>query len=99
MGWTVTEYNMKANLFVQFFQLITYIIGKMVMMIMIMMIMIMMIMMIMIMMMILLCLKAGSLAFKPSGDEMSELVSHCLPHRQLWASNLSKVATQRSGLR
>jgi len=48
---------MKANLLVQFFQLITYI-GKMVMMMMIMMMMIMM-MMIMMMMMILLCLKAG----------------------------------------
>src|SRR6218665_53728 len=26
---------------------------------------------------------------------MSEAVSRCLPHRQLWVSNLSKVATQR----
>src|ERR1043165_7080906 len=25
---------------------------------------------------------------------MSEVVSRCLPHRQLWVSNLSKVATQ-----
>jgi len=31
-------------------------------------------------------LKAG--AFTPPGDEMSEVVSRCLPHRQLW------VATQ-----
>jgi len=28
-----------------------------------------------------------------SGDEMSEVVSRCLPHRQLWVSNLSKVTT------
>src|SRR6218665_3474669 len=45
-------------------------------------------------MMIVLCPKAGSLAFTPPGDEMSEVVSRCLPHRQLWVSNLSKVATQ-----
>src|SRR6218665_190033 len=44
--------------------------------------------------MMVLCPKAGSLAFTPPGDEMSEVVSHCLPHRQLWVSNLSKVATQ-----
>jgi len=25
---------------------------------------------------------------------VSEVVSHCLPHKQLWASNLSKVAKQ-----
>ena len=41
-----------------------------------------------------LCPKACSLAFMPPGDEMSEVVSRCLPHRQLWVSNLSKVATQ-----
>jgi len=28
-----------------------------------------------------LCPKAGSLAFTPPGDEMSEMVSRCLPHR------------------
>jgi len=26
--------------------------------------------------------KAGSLAFTPPGDEISEVVSRCLPHRQ-----------------
>ena len=41
-----------------------------------------------------LCPKAGSLAFTPSRDKMSEVVSSCLPHRQLWLINLSKVATQ-----
>jgi len=46
------------------------------------------------MMMMVLCPKAGSLASMPSGDEMSEEVSHCLPHRQSWVSNLSKVALQ-----
>src|SRR6218665_1229135 len=46
------------------------------------------------MMMMILCLKAGSLAFTPPEDEMSEVASHCPPHRQLWVSNLSKVATQ-----
>src|SRR6218665_187496 len=46
------------------------------------------------MMMMVLCPKAGSLAFTPPGDEMSEVVSRCLPHRQLWVSNLSKVAMQ-----
>src|SRR6218665_1707890 len=46
------------------------------------------------MMMMVLCPKAGSWAFTPPGDEMSEVVSRCLPHRQLWVSNLSKVATQ-----
>jgi len=46
-----------------------------------------------VMMMLVLCLKAGSLAFTPPGDEMSEVVSRCLPHRQLWVINLSKVAT------
>src|SRR6218665_3759028 len=45
-------------------------------------------------MMMVLCPKAGSLAFTPPGDEMSEAVSRCLPHRQLWVSNLSKVTTQ-----
>ena len=47
---------------------------------------------VMIMMMIL-CRKAGSLAFTPPGDEISEVVSRCLPHRQLWVSNVSKDAT------
>ena len=28
------------------------------------------------------------------GDEMSEVVSRCLPHRQWWVSNLPKVAPQ-----
>src|SRR5688572_15447317 len=28
------------------------------------------------------------------GEEMSEVVSHCLPHRQLCISNLSRVAMQ-----
>src|SRR6218665_2896882 len=51
-------------------------------------------MMMMMMMMMVLCPKAGSLAFTPPGDEMSEVVSRCLNHRQLWVSNLSKVATQ-----
>src|SRR6218665_2872548 len=46
------------------------------------------------MMMMVLCPTAGSLAFTPPGDEMSEEVSRCLPHRQLWVSNLSKVATR-----
>src|SRR6218665_2294056 len=50
--------------------------------------------MVIIMMIFVLCPKAGSLAFTPSGDEISEVVSRCLPHRQLWVSNLSKVATQ-----
>src|SRR6218665_1648416 len=46
------------------------------------------------MMMMGLCPKAGSLALTSPGDEMSEVVSHCLPHRQLWVINLSKVATR-----
>ena len=29
------------------------------------------------------------------GDEMSEVVSRCLSHRQLWVINLSKVAMHR----
>src|SRR6218665_2674925 len=42
-----------------------------------------------------LCPNAGSLGFTPAGDEMAEVVSCCLPRRQLlWMSNLSKVATQ-----
>src|SRR6218665_3882994 len=57
-------------------------------------VMMMMIMVMMMMMMMVLCLKAGSMAFMPPGDEMSEVVSCCLPHRQLWVSNLSKVATR-----
>src|SRR6218665_736090 len=51
-------------------------------------------MMIMMTMLMVLCPRAGSLAFMPPGDEMSEVVSRCLPHRQLWVNNLSKVATQ-----
>src|SRR6218665_3005558 len=47
------------------------------------------------MMMMVLCPKAGSLAFTPPpGDEMSEVVSRCLPNRQLWVSNLYKVTKQ-----
>jgi len=42
------------------------------------------------MMMMVLCPKA----FAPPGDEMSEVVFRCLPHRQLWVSNLSKVVMQ-----
>src|SRR6218665_1698004 len=34
------------------------------------------------------------ISFTSPGDETSEVVSRCLPHRQLWVSNLSKVATQ-----
>ena len=45
--------------------------------------------------MIVLCPKACSLAFTSPGDEMSEVVSCCLPHRQLWVSKLSMVATQQ----
>ena len=45
-------------------------------------------------MMMALCPKACSLAFTPPGDEMSEMVSRCLPHRQLWVSNFLKAATQ-----
>jgi len=36
----------------------------------------------------------GSFAFKPPGDMMREVVSCGLLHRQLWVSNLFKVATQ-----
>ena len=43
-------------------------------------------------------LKAGLLAFTNAGDEMSEVVSRCLPRIQLWVSNLSKVATQCRGV-
>ena len=39
-------------------------------------------------------LTTGSLTSAPPRDEMGELVSRCFPHRQLWVSNLSKVATQ-----
>ena len=49
---------------------------------------------VMMMMMMISCPKAGSLAFMPPWDEISEEVSCCLPHRQLWVSNLFKVATQ-----
>src|SRR6218665_388099 len=45
------------------------------------------------MIMMVLCPKAGSLAFMPLGNETSEVACHCLSHRQLWVSNLSKVAT------
>src|SRR6218665_154149 len=46
------------------------------------------------MMMMVLCPKAGSLAFMPPGDDMIKVVFLHLPHRQLWVSNLSKIATQ-----
>src|SRR6218665_1502995 len=49
-----------------------------------------------VMMMMVLCPKAGSLAFTPPGDEMSEVVSRCLIYRQLWVSYLSKVPTHRA---
>ena len=52
----------------------------------------------MMMMIFVLCPKAGSLDFTPPGDEISEVVSRCLPRRQLWVSNLSKVGI-RSGMR
>jgi len=45
--------------------------------------MMMMMMMMMMKMMMVLCLKAGSLAFMPPGDEKSEVVCRCLPRRQL----------------
>ena len=48
----------------------------------------------MMMTMMVLCTKAGSLAFTPPGEEMSGMVLCCLPHRQLWVSNLSTVTTQ-----
>jgi len=35
-----------------------------------------------------------SLAFMPPDDEMNEVVSSCLPHIQLWVSNLAKFSTQ-----
>jgi len=38
------------------------------------------------MMMMVIYPKAGSWAFTPPGDEMSEVVSCCLSHRQLWVS-------------
>ena len=44
--------------------------------------------------MMVLCPKVGSWVFTPPGDEMSEVVSRCLPHRQLWVSNLSNVSRQ-----
>ena len=34
------------------------------------------------------------IGFTPPGDETSEVASRCLPHRQLWVSHFSKVATQ-----
>ena len=37
--------------------------------------------------------EAGLLAFTPPGDEMIEVVSRCLPHRQLWVSNFPMAAT------
>jgi len=45
-------------------------------------------------MIMVLCPEAVSLAFTPPGDEESEVISRCLLHRQLWVSNLSKVAMQ-----
>ena len=49
----------------------------------------------MMVMMMVLCPKAGSLAFTLPRDETSEVVSYCLTQRQLWVSNLSKVAQVR----
>jgi len=46
-----------------------------------MMMMMMMMMIMMLTMMAVLCPKAGSQAFTPPGDEMSEVVPRCLPHR------------------
>jgi len=43
------------------------------------------------MMMMVLCPKAGSWAFTPPWDEKSEVVSHCLPHRQLWVATCSRL--------
>ena len=40
------------------------------------------------------CPDAGSLALTLPGDEMSEGDSRCLPHSQLWVSNLPKFAMQ-----
>ena len=40
------------------------------------------------------CPKASLLAFTPPRDEMNEVLSRFLPHRQLWVSNLSQVAVQ-----
>ena len=40
--------------------------------------------------MMVLCPKGGSLAFTPPGDEMSEVVSRCVPHRQLWVHSNPK---------
>ena len=56
----------------------------------------MMMMMVVVVMMMIMILgpNEDSLAFTPPGDEMSEVVSRRLPHRQLWVRNLSKVATQ-----
>ena len=34
------------------------------------------------------------IGFYATRDEMNEVVSRCLPHRQLWVSNLCKVAMQ-----
>ena len=42
--------------------------------------------------------KGRFIEFTPPGDEMSEVVSCCLPHRQLWMSYLSKVAMQWLGV-
>lgn len=33
---------------------------------------------------------AGTFLYRPPGDEMNEVVSHCLPNRKLSVSNLSK---------
>jgi len=40
------------------------------------------------MMMMVLCPKAGSLALMPNRDEMSKVVSPCLPHRQIMSEQL-----------
>ena len=44
-------------------------------------------------MMMVLCPNQVLYLLRHPGDEMSEVVSRCLPHRQLWVSNLSNVAT------
>src|ERR1700733_4523860 len=41
------------------------------------------------------CSRRQVLWLTPPGDEMSEVVSRCLPHRQLCASNLSMVVMHR----
>jgi len=52
-------------------------------------------------MMMVLCQKAGSLAITRPGDEISEVVSSCLPNRQLhvWVTGKQLVQGRYSGLR